>query len=81
MKRLFLALYMCTNVALVHSMHRLNDAVVKVTQHGGGARLIGFLTASLGVYVFGSDVHNYVDAKVSLIQAQAADIRARLPKQ
>jgi len=80
MKKLLLVLYVCTNINSVHSMHRLNDTAVKVSQHGGGARLIGFLTAALLTYVFREDVHKYIDAKSSLAQAQAAEIRARLPK-
>lgn len=77
MKRILLALLMCGNIIC---MQRATDAF-KVTQSAGGAPLIGFLTAALGAYVFGEDVHKYVDARAELLRAQAAQIKASLPKQ
>ncbi len=77
MKRLFLALCMCTAVTFAHSMQHGLKKVVKIS----GTRLIGLLPVSLVTYVFSDDVHKYVDAQVALTRAREAEIRARLPKQ
>lgn len=80
MKKMVLVLCIAGNCFVVHGMQRATEAF-KVTQSAGGSRFIGFLTAALGAYVFGDDIHKYVNARAELLQAQAAQIRANLPKQ